>query len=385
MKPGTPAVAVDARMIGMGGIGRYTESLLCEMLRVRPAHFRWILVGDPGRLRPLAAAARDAAVEIRDCRARIYSAEEAFGMSRYFAGADLVHVPHFNAPLAAGPAKLIVTLHDLIHFDYPEYQPFPFANRILEWKLKRLLKRADGILTVSQATADALRKRYPSLRLEKKCKVIWEGAEAVFNPAAKQDDADRLRRMRVDATRPYVLYVGAIREHKQVHVLAGAFDRLKTDARARSAQLVLAGKLDARFDRKHGFASRILQNPDIRHVADADDADLAALYRHAAVFTLPSAAEGFGLPVVEAMQSGTPVVVSDIPVLKEIAGDAALAFPAGDAAALASTLLRVLTDTGLKFELAGRSLEKAKRFDLFKWSHTATQTLELYEKVLSSR
>ena len=119
-----PRIAMDARMIGMGGIGRYAKSLIREMIRQRP-EWRWIWVGAPEKLLPLAPPG--AGVEIRECRARIYSAEETFGMSRHFGGVDLLHVPHFNAPFRCS-SKLVVTLHDLIHFDYPEYQPFPFAN-----------------------------------------------------------------------------------------------------------------------------------------------------------------------------------------------------------------------------------------------------------------
>lgn len=379
-----PAVAVDARMIGMGGIGRYAESLLKEMLRQRPRTVRWILVGDPERLTRITTAAPGVSAEIRVCHARIYSGEEAFGMKRHFEGADLVHVPHFNAPLFGVHAKLVVTLHDLIHFDYPAYQPFPGANLLLDWKLRRLLRRADGVLTVSQATADALRKRYPASGLEKKCRVIWEGAEKIFDPAPRPDDAVRLERMGIRADKPYVLYVGAIREHKQTHVLIDAFRRMEAEEPG-GTQLVLAGSLDWRYDRKQNLSTQFHGSSGIRYIPSGSDEDLAALYRHAAVFVLPSATEGFGLPVVEAMQSGTPVVVSDIPSLIEIGGSAVRTFPAGNPDALKNVLTGILRNPETRFRLSAQSLDRARTPKLFDWSHTAAQTLEFYDQILRGR
>lgn len=381
-----PKIAVDARMIGMGGIGRYVESLTAAMMRQRP-DVQWILIGDPARLARLADTVRSAgsapSVDIRACGARIYSAAEAFGMNRVFRGADLVHVPHFNAPFV-GSGKWVVTIHDLIHLEYPEYQPFAGANRILDWKLARLLRRADGILTVSQATADALKRRYPSVRLDSKMRVAWEAADAVFNPVAQPDDAERLRRMGLtaDSNDRRILYVGAIREHKDVHVLVEAFRGLTKEHPELQLRLVLSGKLDARYDRKRNFLSNIQEGSGILRVTDADDRDLAALYRSAAVLVLPSRVEGFGLPVVEAMRSGTPVIVSDAAALREIAGPAALVFPAGEAPALRAQLRRTLTDSADHERLVRAGFERVRLFD---WSLTAQKTLEMYDTVLSSR
>lgn len=379
----TPRVVVDARMVGMGGIGRYTESLVAEMIPQRPA-WNWILVGDPDRLAGLAGLGRAgggaANVEVRECRARVYSAEEAFGMERFYRGADLVHVPHFNAPLFCR-TKLIVTIHDLIHFDYPEYQPFPGANRVLDWKLRRLLKQADSVLAVSRATADALQKRYASPELSFKLHVVWEAADISFSATPRPDDAERLRRLGVDADprRPLVLYVGAIREHKAVQLLTEAFRALTAERPELSAQLMLCGKIDARFERKHQFSSRLRQTPGVVHAPDASDRDLAALYRRAAVAVMPSRVEGFGLPAVEAMQTGTPLIISDTPALREIAGSAALTFPSGRVDGLQAHLYNVLTDAALRARLSRDGREHSRQFN---WRSTAAQTLEIYESIL---
>lgn len=368
-----PRIVIDARMIGMGGIGRYTESLVRAMMRKRP-EIRWTLVGDPSKLGGLAGA------EIRTCRAPIYSASEAWGMKNCFKDADLVHIPHFNAPFFC-PRPLVVTVHDLIHFDYPEYQPFWGANRVLDWKLRRLLKRANAVLTVSEATAAALKERYALAGLEKKLHAIWEGAEAIFSSVPQADDRERLGRLGVAEDGLLVLYVGAIREHKDVHVLANAFAALREEHPNLPVRLILAGKLDPRFDRKRKFLSDIARRPGVVHLTGKTDEDLAALYRRAAVVVLPSRAEGFGLPAAEAMRSGAPVIVSDIPVLKEIAGSAAKTFPVGQMDDLKNLLYNILTNAPLRSELSKKSLHRGA---LFEWSSTAAGVLQVYDTVLQS-
>lgn len=363
-------IVLDARMVGMGGIGRYVESLAGEMLRQRP-DWDWTFVGDPDRL----CRFRSFGARVRPSRARIYSLEEAFGLGALFRDADVAHMPHFNAPLFfPKKPRLVVTVHDLIHFDYPEYQPFPGANGALDWKLRRLLKRADGIVAVSRATASAIAARYPrATESGSKIRVIPEAAEAIFSSVPQPDDAERLGRKGIAAQDRYVLYVGAIREHKETHVLAEAFAAFVGKNPSERLRLVLAGKLDGRYDRKRNFAAEVLGRPDVLHISDAVDADLAALYRRAAVVVLPSRIEGFGLPVVEALESGAPLIVSDIPVLREVAGEAAMTFRPGDAADLRNRLSEALS--------ASRPHPVRRPFA---WKDAARQTLELYDQLLRS-
>lgn len=366
-----PHVIIDARMLGMGGIGRYVGSLVRSMAALRP-DIRWTLVGDPVRI------GRIPGVEARECRTPIYSAAEWFGLHKYFADADLAHFPHFNAPASCGPGT-VVTVHDLIHFEVPEYQPFPGANRLLDWRLRLVLKRADAVLAVSEATAAAVRDRYPIPGLAQKMSVTLEAAEAIFDAEARRDDAARVRDLGVDE--PYFLYVGAIREHKGTDRLVRAF----MDMRERSvtpARLVLAGKVDPRFDRKHGFLGSIGRRNDITLLTDATDEQLAVLYRRTAAVVLPSRVEGFGLPVVEAMRSGAPVILSDIPSLKEVAGPAALYFAPDQIDALAQHLYNVLHDPGLRDPLVRAGIERSR---VFNWSHTARATLSAYEPILQKK
>lgn len=368
MNSSSPKVAVDARMVGMGGIGRYTSSLVRAMMKLRP-RIRWILVGRPEMLKGFDGA------ELRECRAPIYSLGEALGVARAFYGADLVHVPHFNAPFGIR-SKLVVTIHDLIHFDHPEYQPFPGANALLDWRLRRLLKKADGVISVSEATASALKRRYPGAGLDSKLRVTWEAADDIFDAAPSPDDQEIVSKRGIPE--PYFLYVGAIRQHKETNTLLEAFIRFKGRYPG-PARLVLAGHLDQRFEKKHHFLKIAGSRPDITWFSDAGDRELPALYRRATAVVMPSRVEGFGLPVLEAMRSGVPVIISDASALTEIAGPAALVFGTGQIDPLCDHLYNVLNHADLAASLRIKGICRASEFA---WSKTAALTLGSYDAIL---
>lgn len=360
-------IAFDARLAGHPGIGRYIRSLLGAMIP-QAAGYRWTLIGKEEELKPFAAHAN---VEIRKCAVPIYGLPEQMMMPRYFEGADLVHVPHFNAP-AGGRTPLVVTIHDLIYFFVKDYWPFPGAEFFLRLQFRRLKQQASRIITVSQSTLTDLEKLVgpcPNAR------VIPEAADPLFYEGGASADA----RSRFDLERPYVLSVGSLREHKNIPALLAAFDAVKK--RGIDADLVLVGGLDKRFDKKHGFLNRIRWRKDIRYLGKIADADLAGLYRSAACFVMPSFYEGFGLPVIEAMASGTPVISSNASSLPEVAGDAGLLFSPAQIDRLSELLYNVLSDSNLRKNLSAKGLARAR---LFSWEKTAAQTLSVYKEVLAS-
>lgn len=369
-------IAVDARMAGMGGIGRYLESLLEAMLPISSG-FDWVLVGNPDKLERLAALSRR--VAIRKATTPIYSLGEWAWLGKSFEGADLVHAPHFNAP-RVGKAKLVVTIHDLIHFDVPEYLPFPGAGWVLDHRLRSLLRKADGVIAVSGATRSELLARYSRILPDSKIRVIHEDASSRFAAAGQSGDAGRLAKLGVDNR--YFLYVGAMREHKQPQHAVDAFRRFRAKRPDSSVQMVLCGALNARFERKHHFRQLMDSTPGVRWITGADDADLAALYRGAAALVMPSRIEGFGLPVIEAMRSGTPVIAADIPSLREVGGDAPVYYPAGQIDALSEALHSIFNDQDLRRFKSQSGLSRA---DQFSWSAAAAQTMDLYREVLSGQ
>ncbi len=362
----TPAVAFDARMAGHPGIGRYIRSLLGAMLKRDPA-FRWILIGQEKDL--TGVPLREGRSEFRPCSVPIYGLEEQRRMPSFFEGADLVHVPHFNAPWRM-PAKCVVTIHDLIYFRVKEYEPFWGARFFLDLWFRRLARGAARIIAVSEATRRDFESRFGA---KEKITVIPEAAAPVF--FAQSPDGAAVRK-KWDLPGRYVLFVGSIREHKNVQGLLRAYARIreKTDA-----GLVLVGRVDPRFEARHRFREAVGGSGRIRWIPEASDEELGALYRAAACFVLPSFYEGFGLPVLEAMASGTPVIAADSASLAEVTGEAGLLFKPEQIDRLSELLYNVLSDSQLRQTLSQKGRLRAKAFS---WEEAARRTLALYEEVL---
>jgi glycosyltransferase involved in cell wall biosynthesis len=274
------------------------------------------------------------------------------------------------AALTIGPARgtvpLVSVVHDLTALTNPEWH----AARTLVGFLplwERTVERAARFLCVSEATARDLALRYPETSA--RIAVARNGVDEEFRPGGDAAAADRTRR-RFSEGRPYVLYLGTLEPRKDVETLVAACERLWARRRARP-DLVLAGGA--------GWKSRPLQRRIARspfrdkiHVAGyADRPQAIELYRAAEVFAYPSLAEGFGLPVAEAMACGAPVVASDIEALREVAGDAAVYAPPRDAAGFASGIERLLEDEGARSDLREAGVRRAAQFT---WREAADRT-----------
>jgi alpha-1,3-rhamnosyl/mannosyltransferase len=157
-----------------------------------------------------------------------------------------------------------------------------------------------------------------------------------------------------------------------------AYARLPESVRL-ATDFIFAGNLDRRYEEKHRWEEELAKTPGARHITGFDDNSLAELYRGAQALVMASSHEGFGLPLVEAMRSGAPTIVSDIGPLREIAGDSALYFKVGEIDALKTHLYNVASDRTLALSMIERGL---KRADTFTWNQAARLTLELYEKIL---
>lgn len=275
---------------------------------------------------------------------------------------DIVHnsfyLPHGLAP--AKGAKRVVTVHDMI----PER--LPHTRRRLDWLTlkRRYVDRADHIICVSEATHADLEEIYGPLRAP--VTVVHHGVDPRFHPGASPLDFLPPR---------YVLFVGNRGQYKDARVLFSAFEMLAKDHPDLDLLCVGGAGLtpqEVSWLRARGIRERVSQ----RYLSDAD---MASAYAHAEVFVFPSRFEGFGLPALEAMASGTPVVLADATSLPEVGGDAALYFEPGDAEGLATTLNRVLSDPGLKARLAGDGLARARHFT---WGLAAERTLGVYRSLL---
>ena len=269
---------------------------------------------------------------------------------------DVFYSPDFVLPPTRRATRTLLTVHDLSFLRYPDAF-VPRLRRYLERVVPRSIGRADLVLADSAAT----RSDIVSLLgvPPDKVQVLYSGVHPRFRPQPEPGEAERIRaRYGLDG-QPYVLSVGTVQPRKNYVRLIRAFTRLQT-CKLADLQLLIAGSRGWLYQDILAEAEK--HDDRVRFLGFVDDADLPALYRHAALFAFPSLYEGFGFPVLEAMACGVPVVCSNGSSLPEVAGDAALLVDPLDTGALAEALARALEDTGLRQEMIARGLAQAARF-----------------------
>jgi glycosyltransferase involved in cell wall biosynthesis len=300
-------------------------------------------------------------VQARSRTRRVLAEQTLLPRAAYRAQIDVLHNTLNTAP-AFPWVPQVTTIHDVIYKRFPET-----AGRLsigVALLMPLAARRSIAVLTDSQASKQDI--------------IDFLGVEtgridvAPLGPGIPEPDeplpAAELRDRLGLGKAPIVLTVAAKRPHKNLDRLLDAVGRLETDA-----VLVVPG-----FETSFEAELKERAGKRVRFFGWVNDQTLDGLYRAATCFVLPSLAEGFGLPVLEAMVRKTPVCCSEISSLGEVAGDAALYFDPLDSASIAHTIERCLADPELRVRLTAAGLERSR---LFTWSHTAKQTLECYERV----
>ncbi len=282
---------------------------------------------------------------------------------------DLFHSPDFVLPpLCRG--KSILTIHDLSFLRYPEG-----ADPRLRWYLTQAVPRsigqADLLLADSQNTKSDL---IELLGVEEgRVEVLYPGVEERFHPLNEGSLASVKARYSLDF--PFILTVGTLEPRKNHVGLLQAYSLLKG---RHPHRLVIAGGKGWLYEGIFQEIERLSLEERVLFLGYVPEEDLPALYNLADLFVFPSLYEGFGLPPLEAMACGTPVVVSALSSLPEVVGDGALLVPPQDIEALAEAMEKGLSDLSLRRELRGKGLEQAKRFS---WSEAAKRLLAIYKRV----
>ncbi|MCA1594639.1 MAG: glycosyltransferase family 4 protein, partial [Acidobacteria bacterium] len=284
---------------------------------------------------------------------------------------DLLHVQYTAPPFA--PCPVVATIHDLSF----EHLPATFKRRSrmqLRLTVRRTARAAAHIITPSEFTRRDIVNTY-AIRPER-VSVIKLAASPTFKPA-NPEEVERARR-RYGIEGEYILAVGSIQPRKNLARLIGAYADLRRERSSdKLPQLVLVGK-------KAWLYGQTLRALEERGVSDStiltgyvSEGDLPALYTGALCFVYPSYFEGFGLPPLEAMQCGTPVITGNLTSLPEVVGDAGLLVDPHDTEALGRAIARLIDDQNLRAELRAKGLERAR---LFNWHETARQTLKAYQR-----
>jgi glycosyltransferase involved in cell wall biosynthesis len=267
-----------------------------------------------------------------------------------------------------------VTIHDCIHLRFPQYLPHKGAHAYARIFLWTATHQADRIITVSEASKrDILQYfRIPPEKIE----VIYNGIDDRFWTSPSEEAIGRVRE-RYQLTDPFVLYAGNIKPHKNLDRLIEAFHQLRTEG-FDQLKLLIIGDEVSKYATLRRAVHRYKLHKHVRFFGFVPDHTLAALYRLANVFVFPSLYEGFGLPPLEAMASGTPVVTSNVSSLPEVVGDAAVLIDPHDPEAIADGIRRVLTDATLREQLRAKGFARAKEFS---WVRSAERVRAIYAEV----
>jgi len=358
-----------------GGIGRYTAQLVKLLpTRARGVDVSVFTARHPRRAVEQALAANGLSdvdtVVLPLPRPVLYDTWHVLGQCgplRRVAPVDLVHAPSPAVPPRES-VPLVVTLHDAAPVTMPEAttrRGRSFHTR----GFRAAAARADLVIVVSEFAADEIAAHTDVPR--ERMRVVPNGVEL---DRATAEDVARVTKRYGIADRPYVFWLGTFQPRKNVGGLLAAFARLGADDVPH--RLVLAGHEGWLADHDAALAAL---GDRVRLLGSVSSADAAALYAGADLFVFPSRHEGFGIPVLEAMAQGTAVVASDIPVLREVGGDAACFVPLDEPDALADAMRSLLHDAAAREALVARGLDHVQAYS---WDRCADATIAVYEEAL---
>ena len=371
-------IAIDGRCIQdhFPGIGRYAFSLAKALARVEPRHQIDVLYS-PGAANTrydLTELVEQAQVTLVPVAAPVLSLRQQWEIPRLLRrlGSDVYHSPYYVMPLRA-PCPMVVTLHDLIPYLFPEALPRKSLSPLFAGMARWAAKRAQHVLADSNSTRDDIVRILGVPKTRVTCVPL--ACDAAFRPQTETEIGHMRARLSLD--QPYLLYMGINKPHKNLVRLVKAWSRLSENLRD-GHQLVLAGRRDPRYDADKRAIDRYQLDRSVRLLGAVSERDLPGLYAGASAFVFPSLYEGYGLPVLEAMASGAPVVCSDRSSLPEVVGDAALLFDPENVDQMAHQISCILSrpDVAERCRLAG-----LQRATAFTWERTARETLAVYARV----
>ena len=373
-------IGIDARWIfeKISGIGSYTQELIAHLPEVDQQNHYVLLFGSRTVMERTSNLAR--LEERRNVETVLFEYSPFSWRSQTLLprrlrklNLDVYHAPNYMIPFpafakdASRKTACVMTIHDLIPLIFPDHAPKSKKSRLFPLFKKIMLAaaaRADLIIAPSECSRNDIiaRLQIPETK-RSRVVVIPEGVDARYKPLPQPSPSK------------VVLYVGRQDPYKNLASLVRAF--AKVHEAVPSAVLRVIGPPDKRYPEAFELARELNILPHIDWHGYVDNAGLLAAYQQAAVLVLPSRYEGFGLPVVEAMACGTPVVCSNVSSLPEVAGDAALMADPGDASAFAEHIVNVLTRPELARGLREKGVARAAQFT---WQKTAEQTLKAYEE-----
>lgn len=365
-------IGIDARAYGWTGIGRYARNLLATVTAEAQAAtdipLEFVVFVPARYAREVAALPNTRVIPVRDSYYSWYE-QTGFLVRLLATKVDLLHFLNFNAPIGYR-RPFLVSIHDLTRFHFPGQR---HRSRFRRWAYTNVfhaaVKGAQHVIAVSQFTKGELVQKFPAVA--SKVSVITEGVEQRFFTLRSPTDDAVLRRLGISV--PYILYVGLWMKHKNLPGLLRAFRNARMAGF--SGSLVVTGDGEPGGEHVRQLAADEELEDVLILPGRVSDDDLPVVYRQARAFVFPSFSEGFGLPPLEAMASGTPVVAARAGSLPEILGDAALYADPHSPREIAAALLLLDADPALRQQMQERGREQAAQFS---WTQCGRSTLNLY-------
>jgi glycosyltransferase involved in cell wall biosynthesis len=365
-------IGIDARKLHDFGIGTYIRNLLRQLGRLdRQTEFVVLCRAEDREALALTGENFRPVVET----AANYSIAEQvrIPLALRREGVTLFHAPHYVLPPLV-QCRSVVTIHDCIHLMFPQYLPSRMALAYARTSISMAARRATRVLTVSETSKrDIL--RFVDVEPDR-IDVIYNAYDERFGVEPAEEDIVRVRE-RYQLHDEFVLYAGNVKPHKNLERLIDAFSLVRQRG-LDHLKLILIGDDISKYAALRRAVHQHQLHKYVRFLGYLPQETLAVLYRLAGVFVFPSLYEGFGLPPLEAMASGTPVVTSNVSSLPEVAADAAVLVDPYDPVAIADAIERVLTDEGLRVDLRRRGLARAHEFS---WEQSVRRVHAIYNEV----
>jgi len=357
------------------GVGHYTLELSRALAEANPEdHFELISPAPFERRLPAENTIPNLAfVQAKSSSLRGHWWSVGLPLYAKRAALDLFHGTNFELPLRRR-RRTVLTIHDLSALRFPELHR-PRLVRRARLRLPLAAKLANAIITPTEAVKEEVCERFRFS--PEKVTAIHEAPRAAFQPMPHQESAEVRKRLGV--SNEFLLFVGTLEPRKNLLTLLKAFGEVLRHTSLRP-QLVVAGGEGWLMEETFAFLKGSVINEHLRLTGYLEDKDLHALYASCRAFIFPSLYEGFGLPPLEAMACGAPVVASRIPALQEVLGDAASLIEPLDVDGLAKAMVEIWQDDGRRGKVSLAGLNQVKKFS---WSKTAQKTYEVYRRVLA--
>lgn len=368
-------VALELGKIHDFGIGTYIRNLVSHLAEIDSTNTYYLLEGESTNSAILPAAENFNRIRLRERKHGEFDRSEVLRFLRRQA-VDVCHIPHDDIPRRV-PCHCVVTVHDCVQILYPPETKFGWVHAARFQSKRRRLQRADHVIAVSEATKRDVMRLYQIP--EDKITVIHNALDEHLSRLHSAMDAQHVLE-RYQINDPYVLFAGNVRPHKNITRLIEAFAVARSELKdhplyCRLKLLIIGDELSTHQALRRAVVISRVQN-DVRFLGFVPYEFLKVFYQKASAFVFPSLYEGFGLPPLEAMSFGTPVLTSNTSSLPEVVGDAALMVNPENVFEIARGIKQILCDENLRLQLVRKGFEQIKRFS---WLEAAKETLRLYQ------